>query len=210
MNINDFSPIKQRFYMIFKSTGLTQAEFGKSLGKSQKLISAILNNRSNISGDMIQLLFYKFKVNPNYLLKGEKPMFIEKMDINRRIPIIADIPAGDWRHWFDSYAAGAGDDYIAVPNLKGNNLFAIRVVGDSMEPLLFKGDILILDPQKQYRNGLAVVRHDWGYKIRNVYRRGKNTYYLCPQNSKHESKEIVANNETKVYIPVKVISMKDL
>jgi len=97
--------------MIFKSTRLTQAEFGKRLGKSHQLISAIFNNRSSVSGDIIQLLRYEFHVNPDYLLHGRTPMFIEKMELKRRIPIIADIPAGEVKFWFDSYAAGGGTVY---------------------------------------------------------------------------------------------------
>jgi len=220
MNINDLSPIKQRFYMVFKSTGLSQSEFGKVLGKSQNLISSILNNKRSISGDMIQLLWFKFRVNPEFILHGQRPMFIEKFDINRRIPIIADIPAGDWREWFDSYAAVAGDDYIAAPEVKGDNLFAIRVIGDSMEPLLFEGDILVIDPHKEFMHGLAVVRHNWEYKIRDVERRNakigylhqrsERKYHLCPQNKKYPAEEITSGNETKIYVPVKVISLRDI
>jgi transcriptional regulator with XRE-family HTH domain len=108
-NINDLSPIKQRFYTIFKSTGLTQAEFGRVLGKSQKLISSIINNRRGVSADMIQLLRYKLNVNPEYILHGTTPMFLpKKIESGAMIPLIADIPAGDWRFWYDSYAVGAG------------------------------------------------------------------------------------------------------
>ena len=210
MNINDLSPIKQRFYMVFKSTGLSQVEFGKVLGKSQNQISAILNNRSNVSGDMIQLLRYKFQVNPEFLLRGQRPMFIEKFDINRRIPIIADIPAGEVKHWFDGYAAGAGDDYIAVPDLDGNNLFAVRVEGDSMEPLLYKGDILVIDPHKKFIHGIGVVRHQEGYTIKRVIKRGEGKYLLCPQNPAYKEQEITADNETRIYVPVKVISLRDI
>ena len=197
--------------MIFKQSGLSQAGFGKVLGKSQGLISDILNNRSNISGDMIQLLGYKMNVNLDYLLHGKQPMYrFKRPKETFHVPIIADIPAGPWQYWIDSYAAGAGDDYVAAPDVKGKNLFAVRVDGDSMEPVLFEGDILVIDPHKEYRHGLAVVRHHWGYKIRNVYKQNERRYYLCPQNSTYESEEITADNETRIYVPVKVISMRDI
>jgi len=123
--------------MVFKSSGLTQAEFGRILGKSQNQISNILNNKSSVSGDMIQLLRYKLNVRPDFLLKGRTPMFLKK-DINDfRIPIIADIPAGPAELWIDSYAPGAGDDFIAASDVQGRNLFAIRVKGNSMEPKLY-------------------------------------------------------------------------
>ena len=209
--INDYPPIKQRFYMIFKSTGLTQSKFAKILGKSQGQISLILNGKSNISGDMIQLLRYKFNVNPDFILKGKRPMFLEKFSINRRIPIIADIPAGDWRFWYDSYAAGVGEDYIvATPDVKGENLIAVRVEGDSMEPKLHEGDILIINPHKEFHAGIAVVRHGEGFKIRNVRKVSSRRWYLMPQNPKYKDEDIFPNNNSKLYVPVKKISVSDI
>jgi len=210
MNINDLSPIKQRFYMVFKSTGKTQSEFGRILGKSPNLISSILNNKRNVSGDMIQLLRYKLNVNPNFILEGRRPMFIEKFDINRRIPVIADIPAGPWRYWYDSYAAGSGDDYLVCPDLKGTNLFAIRVDGDSMEPELKKGDVLIINPNLEFSHGIAVVRHFKGYKIRIVSKKTAKNYLLTPLNNKYPEELIIVDKETRFYVPVKIISMRDI
>jgi len=210
MNINDLNPIRKRFYLIFKAVGKTQREFGRIIGKSQNQISAILNNRSGVSGDMIQLLWLNLNVNPNYLLYGDGPMFLEKFDINRRIPVIADIPAGPWRYWYDSYAAGSGDDYLVCPDLKGTNLFAIRVDGDSMEPELKKGDVLIINPNLEFSHGIAVVRHFKGYKIRIVSKKTAKNYLLTPLNNKYPEELIIVDKETRFYVPVKIISMRDI
>lgn len=215
-NINELSPVKQRFYMVFKSTGLTQAEFGRILGKSQNQISAIINNRSSVSADMIQLLRYKLNVNPEYILHGATPMFLpKKIESGAIIPIIADIPAGDWRFWLDSYAAGTGDDYVAAPDVKGSQLFAVRVDGDSMEPKLYKGDILIINPDLEFDGGLAVVRHVWedihlAYKIRNVRRLSPKRFLLVPLNPKYADEEITPGPDTHFYVPVKRISVSDI
>jgi len=209
MNLYDYSPVRRRFYWIFKAMKMTQSEFGKRLGKSQNLISAILNNKCEVSGDMIQLLRYKFHVNPDYLLHGKTPMFIEKMELKRRIPVIADIPAGECRYWFDAYSAGAGDDYVSIPDMDRENMFAVRVEGDSMEPTLHNGDILIIDPHKQFTRGLAVVRFHDGYNIKNVRRHG-NTLTLTPVNPSYDEEVIEADAETFLYVPVRVISMKEL
>jgi len=209
MNLSDYPPIRRRFYLIFKSLKLTQAEFGRRLGKSQRLISAILNNKRSVSGDMIQLLRYKFHVNPDYLLHGKDPIFIEKMELKRRIPIIADIPAGECHYWFDAYSAGAGDDYISVPNLDGDNLFAVRVEDDSMEPTLRKEDILIIDPHKQFKRGLGVVRLHDGYTIKNV-RRYDNALTLIPVNPAYDEQVIEVDEDIFLYVPVRVVSIRVL
>ena len=208
--ISDFSPIKQRFYMVFESTGLTQAEFGRRVGKSQNQISAILNDRSNVSADMIQLMKYKLNVNPDFILKGSTPMFLESKNNGKLVPLIADIPAGPWESWLDSYEPGAGEDYIAVPDVHGKNLFAIRVKGDSMEPKLRDGDVVIIDPNRKFQSGVAVVRHHWGYKIRNVRKIGREEYRLWPLNPAYEEEVITRDEGTRLYVPIKVCSLRDI
>jgi len=73
-----------------------------------------------------------------------------------------------------------------APDVSGKNLFGIRVTGESMEPTLYDGDILIINPHKKFTRGLAVVRHHWGYKIRNVHKRGNNSYTLAPVNPAYD------------------------
>ena len=200
-----------RFCMIFDSLGLKQKEFGERLGLSQSQISTILGGKSNVSGPTIQLLWHNFRVNPDFILHGSSPMFLPpKIEARRIIPIIADIAAGDWKYWYDSYAAGAGDDYVSCPDITGDHLFAVRVEGDSMEPKLVAGDILIIDPELKFDGGIAVVRHDEGFKIRFVRKLSKDRYLLRPLNPAHPDKEITPGADTRFYVPVKKISLSDI
>ena len=41
------------------------------------------------------------------------------------------------------YPVGIADDYVRCPDLHDANAFAVRVVGDSMEPRFHEGDIVI-------------------------------------------------------------------
>ena len=79
-----------------------------------------------------------------------------------------------------------------------------------MEPTLRNGDILIIDPHKNFQGGIAVVRYREGYKIRNVRKTERNTYFLCPQNPAYKDEEIMQEEDTRLYVPVKVISMRDI
>ena len=210
MQKNDLSPIHLRFCSIFNSLGMTQKDFGIKLGLSHNQVSTILSGKSKVTASTIQLLWHNFKVNPEWLLHGELPMFIANDDLKTPgIPLLANIPAGPWMYWKDSYAAGAGDEYIYCPDIKGNNLFAVRVEGDSMEPLLFNKNILVIDPHKKFIKGIAVVRHHWGYKIRNVKKRG-NTYLLMPANLKYDEEEITPDNDTHFYVPIRKITIGDI
>jgi len=207
-NITVLSPVKQRFYKVFNESGLTQKEFAGRLGKSQNQISAILNDRSNVSGDMIQLLRYKFNVNPDFILHGEKPMFLKPQVEGPVIPILTNIPTGDWHFWLDSNASGITEEYIAVPGVQGEYLFAVRVQDDSMQPRLQKGDILVIDPQVLFESGIAVVQREEGYMIRTVRQFG-DRWILVPMNEIYGITEIISGTEASFYVPVKLVCVRD-
>ena len=73
----------------------------------------------------------------------------------RRVPIINKVAAGYPQEFTDlGYPVGIADDYVTVPAEMGDpNAFAVRVVGDSMEPRYHEGDIVILSPAAQVRSG---------------------------------------------------------
>jgi SOS-response transcriptional repressor LexA len=159
---------------------------------------------------MIQLLRYKFNVNPEYMLHGTPPMFLKPQVGGAVIPVLANIPAGEWRFWLDSNAPDVADEYIAVPGVQGEGLFAVSVWDDSMESRLHEGDILVIDPHRTFDSGIAVVRHEEGCKIRTVRRFGVDRWLLVPLNDKYEVIEISVGPNTKFYVPVKLICIRDV
>jgi repressor LexA len=73
-----------------------------------------------------------------------------------RIPIINKVAAGYPREFTDldypTHAPPHGqrhvvaDDYLACPDVSDPDAFAARVVGDSMEPEYFEGDVVVFSP----------------------------------------------------------------
>ena len=204
--------VNKRLMELRNNFNFTQVQFAELLGTTQSNLSRIEKGLQPISAVYLSLLETKLNVNMKWLLHGKKPIFLEKKDHKVLfIPIISDIPAGPWREWIDSSTLEIGDSYVAMPqDLREKHLIAIRVDDDSMEPLLYKGEILIIDLHKKFRNGLAVVRHHWGHKIRNVFIKSKKEYYLCPQNSKYKDEELIVDNYTRLYVPIKVITIRDI
>lgn len=70
------------------------------------------------------------------------------------IPVINRVAAGYPVDFDDmGYPVGFADDYVRCPDLKDPNAFAVRVVGDSMEPRYFEGDIIVFSPAAEVQSG---------------------------------------------------------
>jgi len=72
----------------------------------------------------------------------------------RLVPVINKVAAGYPADFDDlDYPAGVADDYVRCPDLHDPNAFAVRVVGDSMEPRFREGDIVVFSPAAEVHNG---------------------------------------------------------
>jgi len=208
---NNYSPEISRFVEFRKSMGLNQQDIARVLEVQRSNISNIETGRVRLTKSHLAILEKEYNLNPEWLVNGIPPMILAKQSLNKQsIPIIADIPAGPWEYWYDSYLPGGGEDYISVPGVQGMNLFGIKVQGDSMEPALYEGDIIIIDPHKQFQRGMAVVRYREGYKITNVQEKPNNMLHIWPQNPAHQEEVIMHDEDTRLYVPIKVISMRDI
>ncbi|RJY08265.1 LexA family transcriptional regulator [Aurantiacibacter aquimixticola] len=73
--------------------------------------------------------------------------------------------------------------WLTEQGLDGAHLSAIRVVGDSMEPLLREGDEVLVDRREQpFRDGVHVVRLDDSLLVKRVASRGGGHFSLLSQN----------------------------
>ncbi|MHC4220846.1 MAG: XRE family transcriptional regulator [Planctomycetota bacterium] len=79
---------------------------------------------------------------------------ISSLAAGRMVPIINKVSAGYPADFNDlDYPVGIADDYVRCPDLHDPNAFAVRVVGDSMEPKFKQGDIIVFSPAAQVHNG---------------------------------------------------------
>ncbi len=70
------------------------------------------------------------------------------------VPVINRVTAGYPLDYDDmGYPPGGADDYVRCPDLDDPNAFAVRVVGDSMEPKFKEGDIVVFSPSLEVNNG---------------------------------------------------------
>jgi len=165
-----------------ESHGMTQAELSKKSGVSQSLISNLEKGKRNFTqeslDDILRVLNLDYhdlfvrnraqEYSPNLNItvnsKEEKDQLNGTADDYRGIPLYESgrLAAGVNGVTFDPYESPASMVVVYKPELQGcfkHNLAAIKVGGDSMEPTITKGSIVVVDlsDKEQIDNKVFVV-----------------------------------------------------
>lgn len=77
--------------------------------------------------------------------------------IRGKVPLISWAAAGQWYDVHDPFQPGEADEWIYTTKTVSANAFALRVVGDSMEPKIPDGSIVIIDPAVAHKHGSIVL-----------------------------------------------------
>ena len=107
----------------------------------------------------------------------------------RLVPVINKVAAGYPADFNDlDYPVGIADDYVRCPDLHDPNAFAVRVVGDSMEPKFTEGDIVVFSPTAEVSNGDdCFIRFETPHEttFKRVFFEPENKVRLQPRNEKY-------------------------
>jgi repressor LexA len=137
---------------IREQRNLSQKDVAKYLGISSQAYGYYERGERSPGAGNLRKLANFFDVSVDFLLGRE----LIKDEPNRLIPLLGTVPAGTPIEAIEDI-----EEYIDIyPRLvKHGELFALRVQGDSMEPDLRNGDIVIIEKQEFVDNGdVAVVR----------------------------------------------------
>ena len=122
----------------------------------------------------------------------------------RAVPLISWVQAGHWHEPEDHFRPGEGGR-TGASSTKDENAFALRVIGDSMEPEFREGDIVIVSPNTEPVNGdfvIAKVAGEVTFKQLYIY---LNKLVLKPLNEIYEPVEIGRADGVEVRVIGKVI-----
>lgn len=86
---------------------------------------------------------------------GTDDNMADRRPVTAQVPLINRVAAGYPAEFTDlGYPEGVADEYIGTPpGLDDPNAFAVRVVGDSMEPRYHEGDVVLFSPAAAVRSG---------------------------------------------------------
>ena len=141
-----------------KDLGLNQADVAKLAKVSRGNVNHWTQGQG-ANGDNLIRLAIALRTTPAWLVEGKGPEESDEiLELGTsRVPLISWVQAGEAVEVFDPYAKGSAAEWIIPAGDVGPRAFALRVKGDSMEPLIPEGSIVIVDPDVQPENGSIVV-----------------------------------------------------
>lgn len=165
--MNNFG-FEDRLAQSMAEMNLKQKDLVKITGVSKGTVSNWVSGKTKpIDTAIIDKLAVALKVNKNWLLTGAgaKKTTIKNVDkvdgAMRRIPVLNWVQAGEFTdvcdNTYDEY------EYIYDDGSFSSYMYAVRVRGDSMEPLFYENDLLIVNQERKPRAGdyvIAIVDHD--------------------------------------------------
>lgn len=141
--------------------GLTQQKLANLTGYSLSAIGNWESGQNLPTPAKLAVLAKKMGVTIDYLLGNEAAHPLPRLGGKgrpyvevRQVPIVSSAQAGELKAYTD--LDDSWHEYIAT-TAKDENAFAVTIEGDSMEPKYTAGDIAILMPNVEARNGCLVV-----------------------------------------------------
>lgn len=171
-------PQQLRKYRI--KNGFTQEQLAAAVGIAKSTISMYERGQREPDFEMIEAFADIFNVNMATLVEGEQAHSRAAL----RVPVLGSVPAGVPLEAIEEII-----DYEEIPAELGNvgEYFALQIQGDSMEPKISAGDVVIVQKQDYADNGdLVVVLIDGNDATLKRYHKTKTGIKLVPSNPKYD------------------------
>ncbi len=184
---------------LMKEEGVTQMDLATATGLSQSAVSSYFTKGATPSGEILHLIANYFGVTMEHILTGTSPPTATRSPAPSQaprhgggpyfgtsglVPIISWARAGQGHYYEDQ-----GYDVPHIPTgCKDPNCYALTIVGDSMEPLYWDGDIVVVIPRGEpVNNGLVIVKTKEDEVLFKVYQTCKDPklVLLTSINTKH-------------------------
>lgn len=188
---------------------ITLEEAGKKVDVHKSTVLRWENGETEkIKFPVIETLASFYNVNPVWLMGYDVPMereYVLKEDLKtyggnlaskQAFPLLGTVKAG-----YDYFAAENIIGYVAVDKTVGDveNCYALQIVGDSMQPVLYEDDIIVVHKQDDVENGqIAIVLIDNEEATVKKIIKHDNHIELVAFNSYYPPKKLTKDNNFKI------------
>lgn len=167
--------------------------FARAVERSQSQISDLLAGRKPFGEKFARAVEAKIGVSTGWLDQNHQ----ERLDGNieppgrpeDKVPLISWVQAGDYQQVIDNLEPGDTEEWISTTVPIRKHTYALRVVGDSMEPRFPEGSIIIVEPTLRAEPGhFVIVRNgDHEATFKQLIRDGGD-WFLKPLNPRYPVK----------------------
>lgn len=166
-----------------KAKGLTQTEVARAIGLTQNGYSYWENGKAKIDQEQLLKLASLFDVSVDYLLGNTASPSATGV----KIPVLGDVAAGIPIEAVENIV-----DYeeIAAALAATGEFFGLRIKGDSMEPRICEGDVVIVRKQSDVDTGdtaVILVNGD-SATVKRIKKEPGGDLWLIPNNPAYETK----------------------
>ncbi|HHP0488511.1 TPA: XRE family transcriptional regulator [Vibrio harveyi] len=167
----------------------TVRAFSKISGLPHSTLNSYVNNQTYPSLDRLALIAKASGKSIEWLASGE--VFDENMITVTQYDLQASAGNGSFVEQEHPVAEFRfSSDWLRQQGLYGKTLSIVQVMGDSMEPNLYDGD-LILVRHDEARDGICVIRVDSDVLVKRVqYDYAERSYLITSDNNRYKSFQI--------------------
>lgn len=167
-----------------ESLGFNQSDFADKIVLAPQSLARYEKNKVKPSVDFLTKLTDMFNINSNWLLTGRGSILIDQLN---HLPVAQEKHPEDNNHtvslnYYPDIVAAAGYGAINESNVRPqimkfdrrfleeflnvrrfDKLDVIKVIGDSMEPYIHDGEIVLVERHHEARNGETVIANVNGH-----------------------------------------------
>lgn len=133
-----------------------------------------------------------------YNIHSENKHELSEVDIRGSVPLISWVQAGNWSECMDLLTVGDGERITTTYKAR-KHTYALKVQGDSMQPLFPNGCIIIVEPDEEPVSGRYVIVRQGGDVTFKQLMQDGSKQYLKPLNTNYP---IMQLNEDAVFCGV--------
>ena len=194
---------------IRKSKGFKQNDIAKKLKLDTGTYGKIERGEIKLTTQRLLLLSEILNVSSEILLHGKENITLEmpqRANVTY-IPITAQaglLNEVEGKHEFEKFH---------MPLVSGDNLYMIKVEGDSMYPTLSRGDMIVIKQQESpFLNwgDIFVIDTLEGITIKRLFQNEKNTRYTLKSDNAHFPEYFIDKKDVKAIWHVKCIISQNL
>lgn len=179
--------------------GITQTEAAEKAGIKQQSWASIEDGKTLKPRNIVGIA-EALQCDPAWLMNGG--VFLPVSEVNtRRIPLISYVQAGALATKSTIESLDGNFEYVMTDMDWSQYTFALKIVGDSMEPDFRAGDVIIVDPEIEPAPGEFVVAKNGDheatfkkYRPTLMSHDGKQEFELVPLNNDYPTMSSVKHN----------------